>query len=383
MMDSDVWERARRFVEEGERQQAEKEAILAQYERVNIHGKVLVDGHHVFLEMLRDIETFNHHVEEHPSFLRSIKNIWLDPHPAYVAQATDHVIGLLHEILPLEVAQQFVGSDKSCIPASAAVKGLQEQPSRYCVVEDGHRDILIFDARMPSAANVIKKLEQEKRRFRFRQGVVPLEIERRLKLVRAGRWEFWGDDALTELPYGSRNEFLDALKHPWYGWKEHLGKRGIRISRGRFRQNEKGVDARLVIAGCQAAADPKLDWTCLVTNDADYVPLVQHLHSRGKAVYLLSLCDPARQSRDLKNAVGARYLINKAELYNGFPKEPIPEPYRSKPALVFLRPYCSLAHLGARLGGEAERLFDPVKHMEFLKRYDDVLLGGGAPQPSE
>ena len=43
-MDSDVWERARRFVEEGERQQAEKEAILAQYERVNIHGKVLVDG---------------------------------------------------------------------------------------------------------------------------------------------------------------------------------------------------------------------------------------------------------------------------------------------------------------------------------------------------
>ena len=53
--------------------------------------------------------------------------------------------------------------------------------------------------------------------------------------------------------------------------------------------------------------------------------------------------------------------------YNGFPKEPIPEPYRSKPALVFFRPYCSLAHLGARLGGEAERLFDPVKYMEFLE----------------
>ena len=166
-MDSDVWERARRFVEEGERQQAEKEAILAQYERVNIHGKVLVDGHHVFLEMLRDIETFNHHVKEHPSFLRGIKNIWLDPHPVDVARATDHVIGLLHEILPLKVAQQFAGSDKSCISASAAVKGLQEEPSGYCVVEDGQRDILIFDARMPSTANVIRKLEQEKRRFRL------------------------------------------------------------------------------------------------------------------------------------------------------------------------------------------------------------------------
>ena len=94
-MGSDVLERARRFVEEGERQQAEKEAIFAQYERVNIHGKVLVDGHHLFLEMLRDIDTFNHHVEEHPEFLRGIKNIWLDPHPVYVAEAACHVIGLL------------------------------------------------------------------------------------------------------------------------------------------------------------------------------------------------------------------------------------------------------------------------------------------------
>jgi uncharacterized LabA/DUF88 family protein len=244
------------------------------------------------------------------------------------------------------------------------------------------KGFLVFDARMPSAANVIRTLEQEKRRFRFRQGVVPLEIERRLKLVRAGRWEFWGDDALTELPYGFKNEFLDALKHPWYGWKEHLGKRGIRISRGRFRQNEKGVDARLVIAGCQAAADPTLDWICLVTNDADYVPLVQHLHSRGKTVYLLSLCDPARQSRDLKNAVGSQYLIKKAELYNNFRKEPVPEPYRSKPAVMFLLVFCVSVELGARLGGEAENLFDPAKQMEFLKRYDDVPLEGGAPQPS-
>jgi hypothetical protein len=257
---------------------------------------------------------------------------------------------------------------------------LQEQRSRYCVVEDGQQDILIFDARMPSAANVIRKLEQEKRRFRSRQGVVPLEIERRLKLARAGRWEFWEDDGFRELPYRFKNEFLDALRYPWHGWKEHPGKRKIWIDkRGRFRQNEKGVDARLVIAGCQAAADAKLDWACLVTNDADYVPLVEHLHSRGKTVYLLSLCDPARQSLDLKNAVGARYLVNKADLYNGFPKEPIPEPYRSKPALLFLQPYCSLAHLGARLSGEAERLFDPVKRMEFLKRYDDVLFEGGAP----
>jgi hypothetical protein len=135
---------------------------------------------------------------------------------------------------------------------------------------------------------------------------------------------------------------LDALSHPWrHGWKEHLGKRKFDVSkRGRLHQKEKGVDARLVIAGCQAAAEPKLDWTCLVTNDADYVPLVEYLHSRGKAVYVLSLGDPKGQSRDLKNAVGSQYLINKAKLYNDLTDEPIPEPYWSMPALIFLLPYC-------------------------------------------
>jgi hypothetical protein len=105
------------------------------------------------------------------------------------------------------------------------------------------------------------------------------------------------------------------------------------------------------------------------------VPLVEHLHSRGKAVYLLSLGDPNCQSSDLRKAVGSQYLINKVELYNGFPKEPIPELYRSKPALIFLLTLRMFVKLEVILGGEAEAigLFDPVKHMEFLKRYDDVF----------
>jgi uncharacterized LabA/DUF88 family protein len=372
MMDSDVWERTQRFVEEGEREQATKESILARYERVNIHGKVLVDGHHLFLAMLRDIETFNRHVEEHPRFLRGIRNIWFDPDPIYVAEAASHVIELLQEILPLEVAQQFAGPEKMCIASSAAVKGLQEDISRYCAVES-QSDILIFDARMPPAANVVRTLE-ERRGVWSRDGVADVETERGLKRARAGRWEFWGDDGpLKELPYGFKNEFLDVLKHPWHGWKEHLGKRKIWIDkRRRLRQKEKEVDARLVIAGCQAAADPKLDWTCLVTNDADYVPLIEQLHSQGKAVYLLSLGE--RESRDLKRVVGSQHLINKSEIYNRFPKEPIPEPYWSKPALSFLLPFCLLVELGARLGGEAEPLWDPVRYMECLRSYDDILL---------
>jgi hypothetical protein len=108
-------------------------------------------------------------------------------------------------------------------------------------------------------------------------------------------------------------------------------------------------------------------------HDTDYVPLVEHLQSRDKAVYLLSLGDPKRQARDLKSAVGIQNLIDKVDMYHGFPNEPVPEPYRSKPALITLLTHCMLTQLGSHLGGIFEERCDPVKHMEFLKRFDDIL----------
>ena len=106
---------------------------------------------------------------------------------------------------------------------------------------------------------------------------------------------------------------------------------------------------------------------------SDYVPLVEDLRSRGKGVYLLSLGDPGRQSRDLKEAVGTQSVIDKVDLYHSFPKEPVPERFRSKPALITLLTHCMMTHLGSQLGGIFEEGLDPVKHMEFLKRYDDLL----------
>jgi hypothetical protein len=372
-MSEDVWERAKRFVEDGDREAAAQEAILAPYEQITIRGTVLVDGQHVLLEMLNDVDTFNAHVREHPRFLCGIENKWLDPHPVALADmVSTRVIGPLQDVLPLEVAEQFTGTTKRCVGRRSIIEELRHGPDQYCAV-DSRTDVQVFDARMPPASELIENLETKRKRCPH-QEVILLELERRLKLIRSGRWEFWGDGSSRVLPYSFKNAFLDALSHSWYGWKQHLGKRKFHISdRGRFRQWEKGVDARLVIAGCEAAANPKVDWVCLVTNDADYVPLIAHLQSRGKAVYLLSLGNPRRQARDLKDAVGTQNVIDKIDLYNLFPKEPVPEPYRSKPALSTLQTHCMRTHIGSQLGGTSERTLDPVKHMEFLKRYDDLL----------
>jgi uncharacterized LabA/DUF88 family protein len=269
------------------------------------------------------------------------------------------------------VAEQFTGTTKTCVDRRSIIEKRHRGPDQYCAV-DSQTDLQVFDARMRPASELIEEFETKRKRHPHQQ-VTLMDLERRLRLIKSGSWEFWSDGYSRVLPYSFKNAFLDILIHSWYGWKEHLGKRKFDISdRGRFHQREKGVDARLVIAGCEAAADPKVDWVCLVTNDSDYVPLVEHLRSRSKAVYLLSLGDPRRQSHDLKDAVGTQNVIDKADLYHSFPKEPVPEPFRSKPALITLLIHCQLTRLGSQLGGIFEELLDPVKHMEFLNRYNDL-----------
>ena len=71
-----------------------------------------------------------------------------------------------------------------------------------------------------------------------------------------------------------------------------------------------------MIAGCDAAQDRAIDWVCLVTNDGDYVPLVEKLQSEGKTVFWMPLIKPRMASRDLRNVVGRDNFISKAILLN-------------------------------------------------------------------
>jgi len=48
--------------------QKEEERILEAFEKFNTQGLILVDGHHVMLEVLNDIDTFNSQIEIELSF---------------------------------------------------------------------------------------------------------------------------------------------------------------------------------------------------------------------------------------------------------------------------------------------------------------------------
>jgi uncharacterized LabA/DUF88 family protein len=94
---------------------------------------------------------------------------------------------------------------------------------------------------------------------------------------------------------------------------------------GKVTQQEKGVDTVLTIAGCDAAADPELQWVCLFTNDGDYVPLVDRLRASGKAVFLAALCNPERLSSALVERIGRTKVSDRDALFSMW-SQPAPTP---------------------------------------------------------
>lgn len=59
------------------------------------------------------------------------------------------------------------------------------------------------------------------------------------------------------------------------------------------------------MAICDAAANKKLDWVCVVTNDSDFAPAYERLIEAGKKVVWLCADDQQYRSKDLLSIVPA------------------------------------------------------------------------------
>ena len=94
----------KKFIEDFEKEKAKEEEILSQYERINTNGAVLIDGNHVLLEVLNDIDVFNNNIKENPMFMSSkaqeMKNIWGSPDPVHVADYVGETIRMMEDIIP-------------------------------------------------------------------------------------------------------------------------------------------------------------------------------------------------------------------------------------------------------------------------------------------
>jgi|GEM_PF-3870196 len=297
----------------------ERERILKEYERLPVKGLILIDNHHLFIELMKKIENFN---SDYKNILSrsgfGLENLWDPPNPFHLAELVQkQVIERLSSHLCFETASKYP-TEKTYTDADSIVSGRVSGPDAYVALEAEH-DVYIFDAPLPERSVLLRELRGLWNSFHCKgQQDEKKQVEEWLNLVHAGIWQFWHDGGNLDLPYEFKNEFIDALSGNWRtdGWESRFGIRK-RIVKKKYRnEREKGVDAQLIITACELVYDSSLDWVCLITNDSDYVPLVKHLKKNGKSVYWLSMANDYYVSNDLADAVGKGGRITQLSLFD-------------------------------------------------------------------
>ncbi len=314
----------KKFIEDFEKEKAKEEEILSQYERINTKGAVLIDGNHVLLEVLNDIDVFNNNIKENPMFMSSkaqeMKNIWGSPDPVHVADYVGETIRMMEDIIPHWVIGELLPDNKRSLSVGSILYGSYEiEDPENVIAVDMNCDLTIFDAELPKKSNLIRKLEREAA-HKWGSDWKKEKIQEWLDLIKSNKWRLWAGGGYRELPFDFKNTFLEVLGSDFSynaGFNKELGNRKIYVKRdGDVFQSEKGVDSRFVIAGCDLAEIREIDWVLLITNDSDYVPLIDRLKERGKEVFIFSWGNPKRQSRDLLDAVGVSNAIPKHLMLN-------------------------------------------------------------------
>ena len=345
----------KKFIEDFEKEKAKEEEILSQYERINTNGAVLIDGNHVLLEVLNDIDVFNNNIKENPmleniftayrksSKAQEMKNIWGSPDPVHVADYVGETIRMMEDIIPHWVIGELLPDNKRSLSVGSILSSHRlkrklarstrlDMENRYgsyeiedpenVIAVDMNCDITIFDAELPKKSNLIKKLETRwETAHKGGNDWKKEKIQKWLDLIKSNKWRLWAGGGYRELPFDFKNTFLEVLGSDILnaGFNKELGNRKIDVkSDGDVFQSEKGVDSRFVIAGCDLAEIREIDWVLLITNDGDYVPLIDRLKERGKEVFIFSWGNPNFQSRELVNAVGDSNAIPKHLMLNNY-----------------------------------------------------------------
>ena len=177
-----------------------------------------------------------------------------------------------------------------------------------------NKETFIFDANLPEIEFTIKLAKKEKQNSN--KDFEKKYIDSHIKDFEEGLFPFYKEGKHIKAPYDTKKSYLDFLqKDALIGDDTEiiLGKKYVNW-RPRLSSNEKGVDTQLVIKGCEYANDEDTRIVCLVTNDGDFEPLVKHLQSKGKIVFLLAL-DRGHLNKPLKTAVGDKHLTLDHELF--------------------------------------------------------------------
>lgn len=300
------------------------ENIKKEYEQVDLRGAVLVDGHHVFLSIIIEIQNLKKNPE---SWLKSINiNVLDKKRNNYVEKLLSTSFANLDPVSICMFYKSIVNGISRHAYQNVYNKIFEDNrrlifdehrfrkdldlftkafPPDDCVLANVDNSLFIFDAKQPDKNKLLKTLTTSLNYFKETKKYKAISnIEEFLEILARDQFVFLRSNEDTRVPYDLKDKVLASLimDRTFFDnkWKLRITEREIDGFSGFIRSREKGVDTNLVIQGCELANNKKIDWVSLVTNDGDHAPLIDYLRSKGKEVYLTALEENKYISKHLK-----------------------------------------------------------------------------------
>lgn len=340
MSDVEKSQKIKSFLKRFDKEQQIKSELLKHYEKVDLKGAILIDGHHVFINIIRRIDDLRRNPEgflrnnffpnEDPerlnnlvSSIKSSKLYHYDPRKVarVYGECVFRMVGFANEIFKAEILdddRDFLPESKLRIPMDYSDKVveavdiqeyanlfLKQYPPDTHLVYKGEEERWIFDATMPEKNEIKSKLERNYEYWIQNDRDKASNIHTFLKLLNEDKWGFFENQVRGSIvvPFNLKNDVLSNLNDEEWAFGRfglQTQERSISGWTGYVENREKGVDTKLVIKGCELAAAQDVDWVWILTADGDHAPLIDHFNESGKEVFLTSL-SPASDA--LKSAL--------------------------------------------------------------------------------
>lgn len=306
-----------------EKYAALKAALKSHYDSVDIKGGILVDGHHVFLNVARSIKRLNENPE---NFLKRIGipnpqkayqlvegSKWAEFSADRIASIYGQIVLHISDEAQNHILKNVLGDSRSLVQQhtltslarnqsedqleNIIARKLEEYPPDNFVCASTDAERWAFDATMPNIEGVEKNLFLNYQYWITKNKNRAQNIGDYLELLKNQDWAFFESQVRGSIvmPYSVKNDVLEKLTEDWFlgDFKVTTQERQISGFNGYVESREKGVDTKFVIKGCEYASSTEIDWVWLVTADGDHAPLVEHLISSGKEVFVTSLSQPS------------------------------------------------------------------------------------------
>jgi hypothetical protein len=167
----------------------------------------------------------------------------------------------------------------------------------------------IFGGAKPNIRDIQRRLWQDLHDYQGTKGDRGWKsIEENLKLLSEGKFRDKYNKIRNIEEY---SQFINGFDVDAKLDQAHLAITKYQIEGGRVALNEKGVDAKLILALIDAMDEKAADAMCLFTNDTDYYPVIERIKENTHIpVFLATLDGDYRLSRELRQIVGEEKIVN-------------------------------------------------------------------------